>query len=374
MLIGNDGNDTLKGGGGGDWLDGGNGSDLIFAGDGDDTLGGGIGADYLDGGAGTDTARYSWSFGGVHVDLAANLATGGDAEGDSLVNIENLQGSAFADILQGTDTANVLKGGGGDDRLEGRGGADILITGSGNDVLDGGAGRDVLFGGYGNDRMFGGNDDDEIHGEAGDDLIDGGHGADKLFGDEGIDTLSYASSTGGVNVNIDTGAVSGGYAFLDTIHNFENVTGSQFADVLVGTDGIGFSTQNGNGEIADNVMRGLGGDDQIDGRDGHDRIDGGTGNDWLTGGADSDIFMFQAVDQLPSSHIPAPPGDDIITDFQVGVDQLEFSGIETLYDLNFQEVNGNAVITYAHATGSITLTGVSLDQLLLHASHDLILA
>jgi hypothetical protein len=69
-----------------------------------------------------------------------------------------------------------------------------------------------------------------------------------------------------------------------------------------------------------------------------------------------------------------PPGDDVIADFQVGVDVLTFSEIDTLYDLDFREINGNAVITYDFATGSITLVGVGLDQLLQSASHDLALA
>ena len=380
-IVGTDGDDDLWGtsnademwgGNGNDHLWGGAGNDRLFSGDGNDILGGGPGADYLDGGAGVDTAQYVYSSGsGVHVDLAAHLATSGDAEGDTLVSIENLVGSWSADTLQGDDGVNTLWGGGGDDHLEGRGGNDILYGESGNDVIDGGAGRESIQGGAGNDTLYGGNDDDWISGDNGNDFIDGGHGADHLDGGTGIDTLSYATSIAGVNVNLDTGAVSGGYAFLDTISGFENLQGSQFDDVLTGTDGI---TSNIYGEIANNVIQGFGGNDRIDGSAGYDRLEGGAGNDILTGGADGDTFVFQAVDQLPTQTTAAPPGDDVITDFQVDADHLEFSGIDTLYDLNFQEVNGNAVITYAHATGSITIEGVSLAQLLQHASQDMYLA
>src|SRR5262249_30384322 len=152
---------------------------------------------------------------------------------------------------------------------------------------------------------------------------------------------------------------------------FENLIGSQFDDVLTGTDGI---TTEIYGEIADNVIQGLGGNDRIDGLAGNDRLDGGTGNDVLTGGPGYETFVFQAVDQLPSQATPMPPGDDVITDFEVDKDHLEFSGIDSLYDLNFQEVNGNAVITYAHATGSITLQGMPLATLLAHATTDMFLA
>src|SRR5262245_20919653 len=90
-IVGTDGNDNMSGtagademwgGAGDDHMWGGSGSDRLYGGDGNDVLGGGPGADYLDGGAGNDTAQYVYSSnGGVHVDLAAHIASGGDAEG-----------------------------------------------------------------------------------------------------------------------------------------------------------------------------------------------------------------------------------------------------------------------------------------------------
>ena len=62
---------------------------------GNDTLIGG--ADTLDGGDGTDTASYEGSSAAVTVSLVAGATnTGGDAEGDTLSNIENLTGSENA--------------------------------------------------------------------------------------------------------------------------------------------------------------------------------------------------------------------------------------------------------------------------------------
>src|SRR5262249_52025194 len=55
-------------------------------------LAGLAGADALDGGLGTDTATYAASAAGVNVSLATGLGHGGDAEGDTLINIENLTG------------------------------------------------------------------------------------------------------------------------------------------------------------------------------------------------------------------------------------------------------------------------------------------
>ncbi len=89
---------------------------------GDNLFTGGTGADRIDGGAGIDTAEYSASAQGVTVDLATGTASGGEAQGDTLLGIENVGGSAQADRLIGDAQANVLTG---------RGGADTLIGGGG---------------------------------------------------------------------------------------------------------------------------------------------------------------------------------------------------------------------------------------------------
>jgi Ca2+-binding RTX toxin-like protein len=117
-LFGDDGRDTLHGAAGNDWLyggedndelHGGEGNDFLFGEDGDDELyggdnnldylEGGAGADLLDGGDGDDTAAYYGSDAGVRVSLAPFLLiggnSGGDAEGDTLVNIEDLVGSRY---------------------------------------------------------------------------------------------------------------------------------------------------------------------------------------------------------------------------------------------------------------------------------------
>ena len=77
---------------------------------------GGAGADTLDGGGG-DTASYTTSSVGVAVSLATGTASGGDAQGDRLSNIENLTGSNFNDTLEGNASNNTLAGGAGDDTV-----------------------------------------------------------------------------------------------------------------------------------------------------------------------------------------------------------------------------------------------------------------
>ncbi len=140
---------------------------------GNDTLKGGGGADTLNGGAGNDTASYVDSSAGVTVNLLSGIASGGDAEDDVFISIENVTGSDHADNLWGGNNVNVLKGDDGNDTLKGFGGADTLW---------GGANEDELYGGDGEDTMYGG---------LGSDFLDGGTGADVLSGNGGADVFSF---------------------------------------------------------------------------------------------------------------------------------------------------------------------------------------
>jgi len=118
-------NDTLTGDGNHNYLYGGDGSDNLSGGDGDDGLQGGSGNDRLDGGAGTDYA-YFWSqTGAVTVNLSLGTASGGDGA-DTLIGIENVYGSEFADTLIGDASGNWLGGEQGNDTLTGGAGSDTF--------------------------------------------------------------------------------------------------------------------------------------------------------------------------------------------------------------------------------------------------------
>lgn len=67
-----------------------------------------------------------------------------DPVGDSLVNIENVIGSDFNDVLIGDAGDNLLIGGAGDDTLSGGAGNDTLIGGTGANMLIGGDGADLF--------------------------------------------------------------------------------------------------------------------------------------------------------------------------------------------------------------------------------------
>ncbi len=101
--------------------------------DGADILEGGAGADIIDGGDGWDYSRYTRSDVGININLRTGIHTGGDAEGDTLLNIEAIVGSQHNDILIGGSSNDFLRGENGDDDLSGGNGRDQLYGGNGAD-------------------------------------------------------------------------------------------------------------------------------------------------------------------------------------------------------------------------------------------------
>ena len=183
ILTGTAADDTLEGAAGADTIDGRSGGDSLYGHFGDDTLiggsgwdilDGGPGADVLDGGLGGDAASYLNSNTRVLVRLHdARAVRHGEAEGDTLISIEHLEGSAYNDILAGDGADNRLWGrdgnddlyggpAGGDDRLYGDNGDDRLYGGKGNDTLTGGEGHDTLRGGPGEDTLIVDGDDMDV--------------------------------------------------------------------------------------------------------------------------------------------------------------------------------------------------------------------
>ena len=318
MLTGDDGSNELYGIGG---------DDEIRGNAGDDSLSGGAGADRLDGGAGADWAVYLASEAGVTVNLADNTATGGHAQGDVITGIEHISGSDYRDILTGDTGANELYGAGGDDVLRGGAGNDELEGGAGADRLEGGAGLDwvvyltsdtgvtvdllnnrgdgghaagdvlsgiehivgsahpdVLTGDDGANELVGNAGDDTLRGNGGDDVLAGNAGADRLHGGAGADTLSYRLSGAGVRVNLAEGTAAGAHAEGDTFTGIENVTGSDYRDVLSGDAGANRL----DGAEGDDALHGGGGADRLIGNGGDDELHGGEGDDDLRGNAGND--------------------------------------------------------------------------------------
>jgi Ca2+-binding RTX toxin-like protein len=181
----------LDGDGGVDVLSGRDGNDVLYGGSGDDRLNGGQGNDSLQGGSGSDWAYYNTEVtSGVTIDLQQELQISGGAGIDSLVSIENILGSSYADAISGNDSANEISTGGGDDFAWGLEGNDVLRGGNGNDALAGGAGEDLMHGGAGDDWLWGGEDNDIF-------IFATDWGADIVMDFEiGSDTLDLTEVTG----------------------------------------------------------------------------------------------------------------------------------------------------------------------------------
>ena len=139
------------------------GNDRIYGLGGNDEILGGVGADHIDGGSGIDTANYSDSWMGVYVSLLPSVVGQlGTADGDMLVSIENLTGSAHNDFLEGNEGVNVLRGLSGNDYLYAYGGNDVMFGGIGDDILEGDRGNDTLQGDAGLDVLAGGSGSDRF--------------------------------------------------------------------------------------------------------------------------------------------------------------------------------------------------------------------
>ncbi|MEQ8877133.1 MAG: calcium-binding protein [Phycisphaerales bacterium] len=373
--------DHITGDAQGNRLAGREGNDTLLGGDGRDTVNGGDGADILAGGDGIDLLDYAGSDAAVTVDLATLAVSGGDAEGDTISDFENVRGSDHGDHITGDAQRNKLFGLDGNDTLNGGAGNDVLIGGRGADVFNGGDGFDVVtyhletqsvsvntrtphmlgaaagdsfisieavrgtqFGdslilGDENNRLIGLDGDDFLDGGGGNDTLNGGPGADFLHGGEGIDTVTYKTSDAGVFVSLTLGPNTGGDAEGDTFSWIHNIKGSMHSDSI-------------EGDLLDNKLFGLDGDDTLIGR---------AGADTLTGGDGADTFVFVAQDEHPgqvqgdmttlSPYAGGTP--DHIRDFESGTDTLQFDAAEfsgpvvntgDLTDLGFDSVDDSAFV------------------------------
>ena len=411
------GTNVIETGDGNDILAGVGGNDVLKGGAGNDTLDGGDDTDTLHGGAGRDTATYANQASSVHVDLSdsGQQHTGGGGR-DTLIEIENLIGTAFDDELSGDAASNTLHGENGDDTLSGRAGNDGLKGGAGNDTLDGGDGNDLLVGGEGLDwasyrsaesgvevslstegaqdtkgagmdtlieveniegsnfgdwlsgddagnRINGNGGQDVITGGAGNDVINGGGGNDTLAGNAGNDVINggggfdwvlYTAGTdGGVTVDLGVETQNTGGGGVDTLIGIENASGSAYTDSLTGTD------------IA-NELRGNGGDDWIWGNGGADTVNGGAGSDAISGGSGADLIIGgTGNDHMwggtgpDTFEIGDHSGSDWIWDFEVGSDVLDMTAVSGLNNMSQLDIaNSDAGTEIGFGENSILLIGV----------------
>ncbi|CAN7396045.1 beta strand repeat-containing protein [Caulobacter sp. LjRoot300] len=361
LVYGAEGDDILFAGAAGSTLRGGAGADTLVSGAGDDTLYG-YGAAGADAATITDTVDYRDATAAVAVALNAGSATGGGGN-DTLIGIRNVTGSAFNDTMTARFDGSKLDGAAGDDVLVGLGEADVLWGGLGADTLTGGGGADTFAFGPGQSTS-----------EAVDTITDFQTKLDRIdltalaptavsLVRVGADTLVFANSVSGPQTVIGVnGVINGGDIF---------VAGQGVAVTMVGDTG------------ADTLIGGAV-NDTLDGGAGDDVLIGGLGGDALTGGAGADNFKYESLAQSVSG------GSDLITDFQTGVDKIDFTAIapDTVTILrsggssfiyatdglghqlelaSLTDVNAADVVTGGSAAG-VNLTGGAGDDLLIGAA------
>ena len=171
-----------------------------------------------------------------------------------------IYGGAGRDVLLGGDGADSITAGSGDTYLSGGDGNDTLVGGSGTNIIVGGAGVNTETGGIGNDTF--------IYGIAEADTINGGAGSN---------TLSFARRTSGVSFGL-----IGAQQTLDggSIVNIQNLTGSEYNDSLTTAASGG-------------VLKGLGGNDNLQGGAGNDIIEGGAGADIVAGNGGNNTASYE---------------------------------------------------------------------------------
>ncbi len=412
-LIGSPFDDILTGADSWNILMGGEGNDSLYGGYGNDTLDGGLGNDVLDGGSddyvingkgksgGLDTADYTNAAGAVVVNLQSGTATGG-AGTDTLLNIDNLIGSQFDDVLTGDANANYLNGGNGDDSLYGGAGDDLyyvdqvgdvvvenadegwdriyttidytlpaaveylelwgdaingvgnnldnsIFGNNGNSMLEGGLGNDNLSGGGGNDSLYGGEGADSLYGGGGDDSLYGGEGADTLYGDGGGDDSLYGGAGDDVYFVDQVGdvVVENADEGWDVIYASVSYTLPATVEVLWFTGGdtvIAGASLNGN-DLNNTIF----------GDSGNNMLDGGLGSDILQGGEGNDTYVVNTVTDTVMEL--AGGGTDLIKS-AVSYNLANSDGID--YDSAYDNVE-NLTLT---GKAAINGTGNGLNNLL----------
>ncbi|MGB5793440.1 beta strand repeat-containing protein, partial [Poseidonibacter sp.] len=407
--------ENIISGSGNDKLTGDDNDNTFYSNSGDDTLVGGKGNDYLDAGSNTsigDTVDYSYidtssNIKGVNVNLQNQIAsdrTDGDQVGtDTLINIENVNGTKVDDLIIGNSEANTLYGNAGNDTLEGNAGNDSLLGGDGDDILKGGSGNDVLNGGAGNDTadfsdatssinvdlsategnavpinaelgtdtfisiegVIGGSNDDTIKGTsdansllggAGNDLILGGgtdtssaNEYDYIDGGTGIDTVSYdyiKDESKSVTINLGLDYNGDGHTFNDADFDVDQYQNAGEAGKLF--------IQN-----VENLEGGAGNDILI-GNEQSNILTGGVGNDTLIGGSNSNTLIGGEAKDSDSLTIDENNSDALAG---LGIDTVDYSGITNSVGISADMNSGIQVDTNSIQVGEVSYNINSVDNL-----------
>jgi hypothetical protein len=176
------------------------------------------------------------------------------------------------------------------------------------------------------------------NGGTGDDVMGASTADETLNGGGGTNTVSYASVSAPVTVNLaTTGPQNTGGAGTDTLTNFANIIGGSGADRLTG----------------DSMANSL------SGGPGNDILNGGAGFDLLTGGAGNDKFLFDLA-ALTDAKAPTPVFDEV-KDFASG-DQIDLTALlSTAYNHGSGEAVSSLVRAIEDASGTFANLQVDTD-------------
>jgi Ca2+-binding RTX toxin-like protein len=298
------------------------GGEIVFALGGDDFLMSIAGNYELHGGMGNDKfALFFSNFNSVFGDDGDDVLDNSES-GNTDNNV--IQMGAGSDYVTLSGQYNHVEGGDGDDSLEIYLGFNTLLGGAGNDTFVTNYGDNTLIGGTGDDTYYIDSDTDTLVEEA-------NGGFDKI----------YSSYDIVMPANFEAISGAGAWRSVSFTGNDEDniIDGSENADTLSGGAGND-KIFGGTGNAADAMFGGAG----------NDELRAGSGNDYIEGGDGDDLYIVSDY-------------DNIVEFDNGGIDTIRFVnfGIASLADRANIE---NLVATSDFAFSSMTLTGNSLDNLI----------
>ena len=275
----------------------------------------GMGGDDVITGNGRTTASYFHATAGVTVNLSsgatngsATSTAGGDAAGignDTLIGVNWVRGSEYADVLNGGAGNDVFVGGAGNDAVNGGAGFDLMTYApTFNNTVTSGIAVNMTTGIVTGDASIGSDTLRSIESVRGTNFADtytatnfgaagftnpanfnvGNNGTFNEFeGMGGNDTITgnnntrilFWNASGAVTVDLAAGTADGdGSVGHDTFSGVVQVRGSSFNDTLLGSNNVGFTE----------VFDGWTGNDLIDGRGGFDQAVYNNNNPLTTSG------------------------------------------------------------------------------------------
>ena len=256
----------------------------------------------------------------------------------TVLNIEEIYGTAFDDVFFGTS---------GNERFYALGGQDIVSAGGGNDFIDSGSGDaevDYLDGEGGDDIFYFRSSDTVL------DLIEGGGGSDTVFlaGSFAFDDESFFTRDG------STGAFT-----IDGVAVISNPNTTEYVQY---SDTSRFSLDSLGHELPDydpyNVVTGTPGNDApLDGTGANDFFTSSGGIDAINGGGGHDIVNYSNLGHSIDINLTA--GVVVVSKTTLGDEYDTLSGIEGFWGTDFGDtfLGDSADNEYVGGTGNDDLRG-----------------